>query len=74
MTDSDYNKLYNYASNNCRSDNCAKALQLSYHAGLRVSEISKLQQRDIKINSNGTATVHIANSKGARDRDITYNK
>ena len=70
MTDSDYNKLYNYASNNCRSDNCAKALQLSYHAGLRVSEISKLQQRDIKINSNGTATVHIANSKGARDRDI----
>lgn len=70
MTDSDYNKLNNYATNNCRSDNCAKAIQLGYHAGLRVSEISKLQQRDIKINSDSSATVHIANSKGARDRDI----
>ena len=70
MTDSDYNKLNNYATNNCRSDNCAKAIQLGYHAGLRVSEISKLQKRDIKINSDSSATVHIANSKGARDRDI----
>lgn len=70
MTDSDFNKLNNYASNNCRSDNCAKSLNLAYHAGLRVAEISKLQQRDIKIHNNGTATVHIANSKGGRDRDI----
>lgn len=70
MTDSDFNKLNNYASNNCRSDNCAKALNLGYHAGLRVSEVTKLQQRDIKINSDGSVTVHIANSKGARDRDV----
>lgn len=70
MSESDYNKLNNYATNNCRSDNCAKALQLGYHAGLRVSEISKLQQRDIKINSDGTATVHVAGGKGGRDRDV----
>ena len=70
MADSDYNKLNNYATNNCRSDNCAKAIQLGYHAGLRVSEISKLQQRDIKINNNGTATVHVADSKGCRSRDV----
>src|SRR5699024_4633113 len=56
MSESDYNKLNNHLSNNCKSDNGAKALQLGYHAGLRVSEIAKLQQRDIKINSDGTAT------------------
>lgn len=70
MSVSDYNKLNDYASNNCRSDNCSKALQLSYHAGLRVSEIAKLQQRDIKIHNESSATVHIADSKGARSRDI----
>lgn len=70
MSDSDYNKLNNYMSNNCRSDNGAKAIQLSYHAGLRVSECAKLQQRDIKINENGTATVHVADSKGCRSRDV----
>ena len=70
MTDSDYNKLNNYMSNNCRSDNGTKAIQLSYHAGLRVSECAKLQQRDIKINENGTATVHVADSKGCRSRDV----
>lgn len=70
MSDRDFNKLNDYMSNNCRSDNGAKAIQLSYHAGLRVSEISKLQQRDITINSNGTATVHVADSKGCRSRDV----
>lgn len=70
MSDSDYNKLNNHMSNNCRSDNGAKAIQLSYHAGLRVSECAKLQQRDIKISENGTATVHVADSKGCRSRDV----
>lgn len=70
MTNSDYNKLNNYMSENCRSQNATKALQLSYHAGLRVSECAKLQQRDITINENRTATVHIADSKGCRSRDI----
>ena len=70
MNDNDYNKLNNHMSNNCRSDNGAKAIQLSYHAGLRVSECAKLQQRDIKINENGTATVHVADSKGCRSRDV----
>lgn len=70
MTDSDYNKLNNYMSENCRSQNATKALQLSYHAGLRVSECSKLQQRDIRINNDGTATVHVADSKGCRSRDV----
>lgn len=70
MSVSDYNKLNDYASNNCRSDNCSKALKLSYHVGLRVSEISKLQQRDIKIHNESSATVHVADSKGCRSRDI----
>lgn len=70
MNDSDYNRLKNYMTENCRSDNGAKALQLSYHAGLRVSECAKLQQRDITINENGTATVHVADSKGCRSRDV----
>lgn len=70
MNDNDYNKLKTHMENNCRSDNALKSLQLGYHAGLRVSEIAKLQQRDIKINSDGSATVHIANSKGARNRDV----
>lgn len=70
MTDSDFNKLNNYMTENCRSDNGVKALQLSYHAGLRVSECAKLQQRDIKINNDGTATVHVADSKGCRTRDV----
>jgi site-specific recombinase XerD len=70
MTDSDYNKLNNYMSENCRSQNATKALQLSYHAGLRVSECAKLQQRDIRVNTNGTVTVHVADSKGCRSRDI----
>lgn len=70
MSESDYNKLNNHLSNNCKSDNGAKALQLGYHAGLRVSEIAKLQQRDIKINSDGTATVSVIGGKGGRDRDV----
>ena len=70
MSESDYNKLNNHLSNNCRSDNGAKALQLGYHAGLRVSEIAKLQQRDIKINSDGTATVSVIGGKGGRDREV----
>ena len=70
MSEADYNKLNNHMSNNCRSDNGAKALQLGYHAGLRVAEISKLQQRDIKINPDGTATVSVVGGKGGRDRDV----
>lgn len=70
MTDSDYNRLKNHMENNCRSDNALKSLELGYHAGLRVSEIAKLQQRDIQINENGTATVTVVDGKGARDRDI----
>lgn len=70
MSVRDFNRLNNYMSNNCRSDNGAKAIQLSYHVGLRVAEISKLQQRDITIHSNGTATVHVADSKGCRSRDV----
>lgn len=70
MSENDYNKLNNHMSNNCRSDNGAKALQLAYHAGLRVSECAKLQQRDIQINENGTATVTVIDGKGGRDRDI----
>lgn len=70
MTDCDYNKLKDYMTENCKSDNGVKALQLSYHAGLRVSEVAKLQQRDIRINENGTATVHVADSKGCRSRDV----
>ena len=70
MSSNDYNKLKNYMSNNCRSSNGVTALKIGYTTGLRVSEISKLQQRDIKINSDGTATVRVIDGKGGRDRDV----
>ena len=70
MSANDYNKLNNYMSNNCRSSNGATALKIGYHTGLRVAEISKLQQRDIKINADGTATVRVIGGKGGRDRDV----
>ena len=70
MTNNDYNKLKTHMENNNRSQNGANALKLAYNTGLRVSEISKLQQRDIQINKDGSATVRVVDGKGGRDRDV----
>lgn len=51
-----------------RSRSCAKeAIQLSARAGLRVSEITKLQGRDINISKG---VINIVDSKGGRDREV----
>ena len=50
------------------SKSCAKeAIQLSSRAGLRVSEITKLQGRDINISKG---VINVVDSKGGRDREV----
>lgn len=66
MSKEDFKKLENGFAN---SKSCAKeAIQLSSKLGLRVSECTKLQGRDINLEKG---TVHVADGKGGRDRDIT---
>lgn len=43
------------------------AIQLTARVGLRVSEVAKLQGRDINIKDN---TIHVEDGKGGRNRDI----
>lgn len=65
MSREDFKKLENSFSN---SNSSAKtAIQLTARAGLRVSECTKLQGRDINIEKG---TIHVADGKGGRDRDI----
>lgn len=65
MSKEDFKKLENAFSN---SNSSAKtAIQLTARAGLRVSECTKLQGRDINLKEN---TIHVADGKGGRDRDI----
>ena len=47
------------------------AVVLASVGGLRVSEIAKLQNRDIDIVSSEQAIIHIVDSKGKRNRDIS---
>lgn len=65
MTRDDFQKLQNGFSNSKSS--AREAIQLSAKLGLRVSETVKLQGRDINLKEN---TVHIADGKGGRDRDV----
>lgn len=66
MSREDFNKLQQSFSN---SNSSAKvAIELSARCGLRVSECTKLQARDINVEKS---TIHVADSKGGRDRDIT---
>ena len=65
MSKEDFKKLENSFSN---SNSSAKtAIQLTARAGLRVSECTKLQGRDINIEKG---IIHVADGKGGRDRDI----
>lgn len=65
MPKSDYKKLMNSIAN---SKSAAKpAIELAGRFGLRVSEITKLQYRDIRLDKG---ILHISDSKGGRSRDI----
>lgn len=65
MTKQDFKKLENGFVN---SKSYAKeAIQLTAKLGLRVSECTKLQGRDINIEKG---IVHVADGKGGRDREI----
>lgn len=66
MSRDDFNKLQQSFSN---SNSSAKtAIELTSRAGLRVSECTKLQGRDIDLNKG---TIHVIDGKGGRDRDVT---
>lgn len=65
MSKGDFKRLESSFSN---SNSSAKvAIQLTARAGLRVSECTKLQGRDINLQKG---TIHVADGKGGRDRDI----
>lgn len=65
MSKSDFEKLQNGFANSKSS--AKEAIQLTSKLGLRVSECTKLQGRDINLEKG---TVHVADGKGGRDRDI----
>lgn len=65
MSKEDFKKLESAFNN---SNSSAKiAIQLTARVGLRVSECSKLQGRDINLKDN---VIHVEDGKGGRDRDI----
>jgi len=65
MSPDDFKKLENVFAN---SKSYGKiAIQLTARCGLRVSEVTKLQGRDIRISDN---VIHIEDGKGGRNRDI----
>lgn len=65
MSRNDFEKLRNSFSNSTSS--AKQAIELTARAGLRVSETVKLQGRDINIEKG---TIHVADGKGGRDRDV----
>lgn len=65
MSKKDFEKLQNGFKNSTSS--AKQAIELTSKLGLRVSETVKLQGRDINL-QNGT--VHVADGKGGRDRDV----
>lgn len=46
------------------------AVTVAQATGARAAELCHMQGRDIHINSDGTATVHVDHGKGGRNRDI----
>ncbi|MGL5149791.1 MAG: tyrosine-type recombinase/integrase [Clostridium sp.] len=65
MSNNDYNRLQEVISD---SNSSAKiGIELSARFGLRVSEVVKIQGRDIDLQNN---TISIVDSKGGRDREI----
>ena len=57
-----YNELHKHLNRNGQV-----AIELSSHFGLRVSDVTKLQKRDIRLEQK---EIFIKNSKGGRDRRI----
>lgn len=65
MCETDYEALIESMKD---SESCAKiGVELAGRFGLRVSEITKLQKRDIDVEH---ALIHVIDSKGRRNRDI----
>lgn len=72
MSRSDYNRLLVAMKD---SESAGKtAFELAGRFGLRVSETTKLQYRDITEKEDGTMNLHIHNSKGGHSRDIQVGK
>lgn len=69
MDINDFRKLRQAFSN---TNSCAKVgIELAHRAGLRVSEITKLQYKDIDLENN---VIKVIDSKGKRSRDIPIQK
>lgn len=65
MSQGDFKKLENAFKGSKSSG--ATAIQLAARAGLRVSECTKLQGRDVDIKNN---CIHVIGGKGGRNRDV----
>lgn len=68
MTRNDYTKLL--LTMNKSVSSAKTAIELCGRFGLRVSETTKLQYRDIILNEDGSASINIVNSKGGKSRVI----
>ena len=66
MSKADFKKLENSFSNS--SSRAKIAIQLTARAGLRVSECTKLQGRQIDLNKG---VIRVIDGKGGRDREVT---
>lgn len=71
MSHEDFAKLQNSFANS--SSSAKYAIELSGRCGLRVSECSKLQGRDIVLNGDNSY-INVKNSKGGRSRQVPINK
>lgn len=67
MVESDYQKLV--SSYQTPYDTGAVGAKVIYSSGLRASEVCTLKGSDITV-KDGVATVHVANGKGGRMRDV----
>lgn len=72
MSRSDYNKLLTSAKDSTSESRFA--IELAGRFGLRVSETTKLQHRDIQKQEDGSYKLQIVDSKGGRDRTIEVTK
>lgn len=72
MSRSDYNKLL-LSTRESKSDS-RHAVEFAGRFGLRVSETTKLQYRDIQRQEDGSYKLNIVDSKGGRDRTIEITK
>lgn len=71
MDRKDFNKLISYAKDNNLTSKAVIGVELAGAFGLRVSEVCKLQVRDIDLSN---MTLHIHESKGGLSRDLKINE